>query len=244
MTDPFSHLEPPAHLSGRRISLAALDELDVHERAIVAAHLATCGVCRGRIEQERLAIAVASTEVVPSIQRKAPPDLASFAGRSMGAKVIPFGARSRRTHVVVATFGALAVAAAVFLVARPTATDPVYEPEHVRAKGLPTVEVAIQRDGAMLGEPTAIANAPALLPDDKLRLRLGRAAGVYAVVEGFDAGAWVDLYRGAIPEDGWLPMGVVVTAGDPARLRVQVCPHELVAGATNECTTIEHTFSQ
>ena len=229
MTDPFSRLEPPAHLSGRRISLAALDELAADERTLVAAHLATCGVCRGRIESERMALAVAATEAVPSFGE--------------GAKVIPLGAR--RTRTLVTTLGVIALAAVVFLVTRPTTTDPIYVPDHVRAKGRPTVEVAIQREGAAVGEPTAIEHAPALKPDDKLRLRVGRAAGIYAVVEGFDAGSWVGLYRGVIPDDGWLPMGVVVTAGDPARLRVQVCPNEVSAAAmTSDCTTVEHTFTQ
>lgn len=233
MTDPFSHLEPPAHLSGRRISLAALDELDPDERTIVANHIATCGVCRGRIEQERMAIAVASTEAVPGAITSAPRD-----------NVIAIGSRARRTRALVATLGVVALAAVVFLVTRPT-VEPTYELDHTRAKGRPTIEVAIQRDGAMLGEPTAIDHAPALKPDDKLRLRVGRAGGIYAVVEGFDAGGWVDLYRGLIPEDGWLPMGVVVTAGDPARLRVQICPREVTAGATpTGCSAVDHTFGQ
>jgi len=68
---PFEAIEPPSDcLSGRRVSLAALDELPPEEATSVAAHLATCARCSARVAAERQAIARVADEPLPSFVRE------------------------------------------------------------------------------------------------------------------------------------------------------------------------------
>lgn len=255
---PFTRIEPPVDcLSGLRISRAALDELTPDELAWVGPHLETCARCSGRIAAERSAIAAAANEPLPNLKRPEA-DVVSLAERRMALNASVLAkkdlSRSRRSSWL-AGGAFLAAAALVFLVTRPADVVPPGGNDGVRAKGAPKIEVAVQRAGVDLGEPVAVADAPALRPDDKLRLRVGRSGGIHIALEGYDAGQWFELYRGVIPEDGWLPNGIVVTAGDPARLRVLVCKDEIpvaeVASAPMPldtlkerpgCHFVEHTF--
>ena len=66
MSAPFDVLEPPVGcLSGMRVSLAALDELNPYERPDIEAHLASCARCRARVAAEREAVARAAEEPLP-----------------------------------------------------------------------------------------------------------------------------------------------------------------------------------
>jgi len=254
--NPFERSEPPSScLSGMRVSLAALDEFGPEVRDQVQAHLASCARCAARVAAEREAVARAADEPLPTFVRPAS-DVVSLAGRRATASLrANVEMRSRRNRWL-ATGAVFALAALVFLVTRPVdVTRPLGEGDGTRAKGAPTVEVAVQRDGVLLGDPVAIAAAPPLATNDKLRLHVGRGGGIHIALEGFDAGGWVDLFRGVIPEDGWLPTGLTVTPGDPARLRLLVCaapiPTSDLASAPIAldtlrdrvgCNYLEHTF--
>lgn len=244
----------PGCLSGWRLSRAVSDSLDAAERAAVDSHLAGCARCRERFEAERAEFEQAQHEPMPDFAaRSTPVNPVSTVGRPASA-IRP----SRRAWLAAGTV--LALAAGAFLVTRPPPevkappglTSPIGQPGGERGKGgAPRIEVAIERAGVVMAEPVAIDQA-VLQAGDRLRLKVARTAGLNVAVEAFDAGQWAEIERGVIPEDGWLPLVLSVTAGDPARLRVLACVGALppvappaaspTLAASSDCRLVEHTF--
>jgi len=205
MNDPFARSQPDGCLSAFRVSRAALDELGDDERGRVDAHLATCARCAERVADERASVAAAALEPIPAALRARPARPAGWR-RWLGPLA-----------------GAVAAAAAFILVVLPSG-PPDGPGTHLKGGTSPVpVEATVVRGEQTVIADRALAELGPLADGDRMRLRIRGAAGRAARVEGLDAGDWVEVWRGAVPEDGWLPFGLTASAGSETALRVALC---------------------
>ncbi|PKN59288.1 MAG: hypothetical protein CVU56_01095 [Deltaproteobacteria bacterium HGW-Deltaproteobacteria-14] len=200
MNDPFARERRDGCLSAWHVSLAALDEVPPHEVARVEAHLVGCPSCAARVADERASVAAAALEPLPDALR-AP---------ATRRPALPW----RRWLAPLA--GAVAVAALALMVALPGG-------ETTRTKGAVAVEATVVRDDRTVAADTTLDALGTLHDGDRIRLRVRGATDRRARVEGLDGGAWVAVWEGAIPADGWLPFGLTANTGSETALRVAVC---------------------
>ena len=213
-------------LSRLRLSQLALGNLAGAERSAAEGHAAQCARCRDLLAEERASIRADAYAPVPK-------ELLDAAERRSSP---PWRGR------VAAWAGALAAAAACAVVGL-VVVPRVSSEDGERLKGPAAVELAIERDGALLTTSATAERPPLLRPGDRVRVRVLGPRGTWVKLEGLEDGLWRRYFAGGRPEDGWLPAGVRVTADGRTQLRVSICPGEPRDGADEACAVRVYPFS-
>ncbi|MFO0745966.1 MAG: zf-HC2 domain-containing protein [Myxococcota bacterium] len=230
---------PEGCLSHRRVSLAAMGRLGPVERDLVDAHLSTCARCTELVRLERIDVGAAAVEPLPA--------------RIAAAAVSAVPPRRRWLGWLTGGLGVAATIAVVLVVTRPpdAGGDPVGVggPDGVRLKGALSIEATVVRGDVVIAEDAHLDALGTLHDGDRLRLRVRNGAGMQLRIESFDEGRWQSIHTGVVPGDGWIPLGLMTTAGSETRLRVTVCKHasDLISADPgtvdpNECALETHTL--
>ena len=218
MTDMFARPKlSTSCLSSWQVARLALAELREVEAARAEEHVQTCAHCNARLELERAAHEAAAREPVSQALRD----------RAHERRRLPW----RRLTVAAA---AVAAAATVLLVA-PSITDQPQRGE--RTKGSTAVSLSVLRQGNVLFDEAAAEKVQGLVPGDRVRVRVRAGQGAWVRAEGLEHRRWVVYFAGALPPDGWLPIGVTVTLAGETRLRFTTCARRDPGVNPKECTT-------
>ena len=120
---------------------------------------------------------------------------------------------------------------------------PADEPS-VRLKGAPALYVTVMRDGALIIRDAPLATVENLRASDRLRLRVVGAAGKWVALLIWQQGAWRLAFNDLPPADGWLPIGIRITADGDSRVRLLVCSEPPDAAVAAEvpagCESVTH----
>lgn len=192
------------------LARAVRGEADSSERARLQAALDACEHCRAGWDRVQSEQAAAQSE-------RLPPALYALARPALSSRW--------RLPASLGSLGALA--ALLVLVARPSDRPT----ERLKGRDL-VVTASVMRHGTVVRHDVTAETLGRLEPGDRVRLRLSPARG-HAWAEGREGGRWVRYFEGDVPDDGWLPIGIVVTAGEASAVRVTSCP-EAVAEAHSE----------
>jgi len=193
-------------LSGWAISQYCLDLMPPDEKARADAHLQGCSRCTGLVRDETADMGAAVYEAVP-------------------AKLLAKAQTNRRRIGVWLwpTVTALSAGAAVLLFL----AVPTDRPDSsIRLKGGDAIEGSVMRDGAVVIPRLPLDRLGELRDGDRLRLRVPDALGTWVLVQGWQETAWADYYKGSVPPDRWLPIGLTLDSRDETRMRVVACTNE------------------
>lgn len=207
-------------LSGWQLSQLVVGILPAAQRGSVESHLARCSACAEKLAQEQAAARAAALERVPAAL--------------LALRPAP---RARKLASWSALVSFAAIAATLLLVLLPSARIG----ERGRLKGSFDLEAAVLRQGALLVPQAGLEHLPLLEAGDRLRLRVVGATEQAVFLEGREGGRWVVYYRGPLPEDRWLPVGVTVTSEPGTSLRLSLCFEDVrdveAALASRRCRT-------
>jgi AcrR family transcriptional regulator len=213
-------------LSGWQVSQLVLALLPTAQRTPAEAHLATCAHCHGRVEAEHAQARAAAYEKVPeallAAAASAPARPAWWPWRWAPALAVP------------------ALGLAVLLAVQPSAG--VDSPGE-RFKGAASLEVAVERQGALVVNGMPAEEVTALRAGDRLRLRVrGAEASAWLILQGDEEGQWTPYFEGQAPQGGWLPMGITVTPEGRTRMRLLTCARKPPRGVPEEDVCRERVY--
>lgn len=188
-------------LSQWRIWQAATDgkaTLPARERQ----HLEACAICAQTVQEE-----------MSQAQQLTPDKVPTHVAQRLNAT------RTRRltwaTWVPLASMGAACAAAAcLLLIPRPSA--------EVRIKGEIAVHLSVKRGADVVAYDVPWTAAPTLEDGDRLRLRV-LAPLRWLTLWAQDGGQWKELFKGELPNTGWLPIGLRYDASSATPLRLLAC---------------------
>lgn len=181
-----------------------------------AAHLSTCSMCNDRLAVEVRAFAA-------DARRDVPVELMRALREAQERQAQP---RWRLPIILVPSLAVMALA--VVFVLR------VGVPEQNTLKGGTAILASVKRNGALVLEDREAQTLEDLQPGDQLSIHVVGKPHQMAYVQVDEEGVWKDYYRGEVPKDGWLPVGLEVTAGAPTHVRIAVCDSARMDGTAVE----------
>ncbi|MCP3141766.1 anti-sigma factor family protein [Pyxidicoccus xibeiensis] len=209
VAEPFPRSKPSGEcLSGWRVSQVVLGLLPPEERASAEAHLTTCAHCQQRVEAEHAQTRAAAYEQVPEALLAAAAALPARPARPAWWRWAP-------------AFALPVLAVSVFLVVRSPEAGVV---PGGRWKGSASLDVAVAREGVLVVNGMPAEELAELRAGDRLRLRVqGAEPSAWLILQGDEEGTWTPYFEGAVPQGGWLPMGITVTPEGRTRMRLLTC---------------------
>lgn len=195
-------------LSAWQVSRLAQGSLQGLEMERARVHLESCARCAEASRAEALAMETARYERLPDAIATA----AQHPRRRFFPRItVPIGATG-----AIGAIGALAAVASIAAIA----LSP--QPPGERLKGELPLSLSVMRSDRIVVDRAPLETVTDLRAGDRLRLHLD-----------VDGVRWVRAdgpsevyFEGALPEDGWLPLGLTITSIEKVPLRIVGCPRE------------------